>query len=49
MQDFNYLATNAFEITLELSCQKFPPEKTLPKYWNDNKKALMEFMWKVYI
>ncbi|CAD5220706.1 unnamed protein product [Bursaphelenchus okinawaensis] len=45
MQDFNYLATNAFEITLELSCQKMPPAEELPNFWTDNKKALLEFMW----
>lgn len=45
MQDFNYLATNCFEITLELSCKKFPPGRTLPTFWKDNKDALMTFMW----
>ena len=49
MQDFNYLASNAFEITLELSCQKFPLAKDLPSYWNDNKKALIEFIWKSHL
>ena len=47
MQDFNYLASNAFELTLELGCRKFPPGKDLLNLWNDNKDALMNFMWKV--
>uniref|UniRef100_A0A914VYZ8 Peptidase M14 carboxypeptidase A domain-containing protein n=1 Tax=Plectus sambesii TaxID=2011161 RepID=A0A914VYZ8_9BILA len=45
MQDFNYLATNAFEITLELSCEKFPPADALPTLWEDNKNALLNFLW----
>lgn len=47
MQDFNYLATNAFEITLELSCEKFPAAENLPTLWDDNKNALLNFMWQV--
>lgn len=47
MQDFNYLATNSFSITLELSCEKFPPPESLPTYWSDNQKALVEFLWQV--
>jgi hypothetical protein len=47
MQDFNYLASNAFELTLELGCHKFPPGKELSKLWNDNKDALLNFMWQV--
>ncbi|KAI1714538.1 zinc carboxypeptidase domain-containing protein [Ditylenchus destructor] len=49
MQDFNYLATNTFEITLELSCEKFPAGSTLPQLWKDNKKSLMAFMWKTHM
>ncbi|CAH2107285.1 unnamed protein product [Euphydryas editha] len=48
MQDFNYLATNAFEITLELGCQKFTPEKDLEKEWIRNKDALLAFIWKAH-
>jgi carboxypeptidase E len=48
MQDFNYLATNAMEITLELSCEKMPAGNTLPQLWEDNKKALFEYMWKIH-
>lgn len=47
MQDFNYLSSNDFEITLELGCEKYPPAEALEKEWNDNKTPLIEFMWMV--
>jgi len=47
MQDFNYLATNCFSLTLELSCEKFPSAVKLPQFWQDNKEALLNFMWQV--
>ena len=47
MQDFNYLSTNCFELTMELSCKKFPKAEKLEQYWTDNKDAMMEFMWQV--
>ena len=47
MQDFNYLASNCFELTFELGCQKFPPGKDLAALWHDNKNALLNFMSQV--
>lgn len=37
MQDYNYVWYGCMEVTLELSCCKFPPAHELPKYWQDNK------------
>jgi len=44
MQDYNYLATNCFEITIELGCDKFPVDNDLPAYWGENKEALLEYL-----
>ncbi|KAL9652296.1 hypothetical protein ABK040_011954 [Willaertia magna] len=44
MQDFNYLRTNCFEITLELGDTKFPEDFALDGYWNDNLNALLSYM-----
>ncbi|CAF3095078.1 unnamed protein product [Rotaria sp. Silwood2] len=46
MQDFNYLHSNTFEITLELSCCKYPSveDGILQKEWDNNKEALLSYM-----
>ncbi|XP_072162256.1 carboxypeptidase E-like isoform X2 [Bemisia tabaci] len=49
MQDFNYLSSNDFEITLELGCDKCPSIDRLEHEWNQNKKALIHFMWQAHL
>ncbi|KAM3590313.1 uncharacterized protein V6R79_007446 [Siganus canaliculatus] len=44
MQDFNYLHTNCFEVTVELGCDKFPAEEELFISWHENHEALISFM-----
>ena len=49
MQDWNYLNTNDFEITLELGCVKYPKHEELEQFWNDNKESLLEYMESVHL
>lgn len=49
MQDFNYLATNAFEITLELGCEKYTHANELQNEWERNKEALIAYLWQAHI
>ncbi|KAJ3585447.1 hypothetical protein NHX12_014166 [Muraenolepis orangiensis] len=44
MQDFSYLHTNCFEVTVELGCDKFPAEEDLSTGWEDNQEALLAFV-----
>ncbi|XP_027855156.1 carboxypeptidase D [Xiphophorus couchianus] len=48
MQDWNYVNTNCFEVTIELGCVKYPLAKELPKYWEQNWRALLQFMHQVH-
>lgn len=44
MQDFNYIHSNCFEVTFELSCCKYPVASELSKEWLLNKESLLTFM-----
>uniref|UniRef100_A0A3B4FCT0 Carboxypeptidase Z n=1 Tax=Pundamilia nyererei TaxID=303518 RepID=A0A3B4FCT0_9CICH len=44
MQDFNYLHTNCFEVTVSVGCDRFPPEEDLAFAWHENQESLLSFM-----
>jgi len=48
MQDYNYVHSNCFEITLELSCCKHPPANRLAREWDNNKEPLLAYMEAVH-
>ncbi|KAI0220734.1 Carboxypeptidase M [Lamellibrachia satsuma] len=49
MQDYNYIVGGCMEITLELSCCKYPLTSTLEGHWNDNRMALLKLLQQVHI
>jgi len=44
LQDFNYMYTNCMEITVELSCKKWPDKSRLQIEWDNNKESLLAYM-----
>jgi len=48
MQDYNYVETNCFEITIEQGCFKFPQASQLPQIWKENRDALLAFIEEVH-
>jgi carboxypeptidase M len=44
MQDYNYIWHGCMEITLELSCCKYPPSSELAKFWEDNRNSMLQFI-----
>uniref|UniRef100_A0A8D3ECQ2 F5/8 type C domain-containing protein n=1 Tax=Scophthalmus maximus TaxID=52904 RepID=A0A8D3ECQ2_SCOMX len=48
MNDFSYLHTNCFEVTVELSCDKFPHASELPVEWENNRESLLVYMEQVH-
>jgi len=48
MQDYNYVETNCFELTLELGCEKYPDAEKLSSYWDLNRKSLLNFIMQVH-
>ncbi|XP_061781812.1 carboxypeptidase D [Nerophis lumbriciformis] len=48
MQDWNYVNTNCFEVTIELGCVKYPRAKDLPNYWEQNRQSLLQYIHQVH-
>lgn len=44
MQDYNYWKHGCLEVTLEISCCKYPSPSQLETIWNQNKKSLIDFL-----
>uniref|UniRef100_A0A3Q4H5S7 Peptidase M14 domain-containing protein n=1 Tax=Neolamprologus brichardi TaxID=32507 RepID=A0A3Q4H5S7_NEOBR len=48
MNDFSYLHTNCFELSMYVGCDKFPHESDLPEEWENNRESLLVFMEQVH-
>ena len=44
LQDYMYLFTNSMELTVEVSCNKRPVVKTLPRHWRHNYNSMMSLL-----
>lgn len=47
MNDFSYLNTNCFELSIFLGCDKFPHQNELVHEWEKNREAMLIFMEQV--
>ncbi|XP_071445439.1 carboxypeptidase D-like isoform X2 [Hetaerina americana] len=48
MQDFNYVWYGCMEVTIEMSCCKYPPATELPQFWEENRVSLVKFLAEVH-
>ncbi|XP_059822920.1 inactive carboxypeptidase-like protein X2 isoform X1 [Hypanus sabinus] len=48
MNDFCYLHTNCFQLSIYVGCDKFPHESELSKEWEKNQEALLHFMEQIH-
>lgn len=45
MQDYGYLNYGTIELTMEISCCKYPNENLLSSYWQYNRDAMIELLF----
>ncbi|KAG7331973.1 hypothetical protein KOW79_003807 [Hemibagrus wyckioides] len=48
MNDFSYLHTNCFELSIFLGCDKYPHQSELIREWENNREALLTLMDQVH-
>lgn len=44
VQDWNYVVARCMELTLEVSETKWPPEEGLANLFEDNRRAMLQFV-----
>ena len=44
MQDYGYLNYGTIDMTMEISCCKYPNQNLLMAYWNSNRDAMVELL-----
>lgn len=49
MQDFNYVFSNCMEVTMELSCCKYPKASALRQEWLNNRQSLIKYLKAVHM
>src|SRR5687768_462554 len=49
MQDWIYLHTNCLDISIEVSCRKFPFESELAQHWKEHKEALIAYIEQIHL
>ena len=48
MQDYNYLHSNAFELTIEMGCCKYPQASELEQQWENHRPALLAYLMTMF-
>lgn len=48
MQDWLYEQIGTLPLTIEVGCNQYPEAKSLPQYWQFNKRALLNYMKEVH-
>lgn len=49
MQDWNYIEANTYDVTVEISNRKWPPETELESYWAENREPILNYISRVHI
>ncbi|XP_041347902.1 carboxypeptidase M-like [Gigantopelta aegis] len=49
MQDYNYLYVGCMELTLEVSCCKYPVSAEIQDFWEANKEPLLVYLQQVHM
>ena len=44
VQDYSYVWAGTMEITVEMSCCKYPPAAELPNHWLEHRQSLVSFL-----